>query len=166
MEPTHTCFLLTGTNLGDRQSNLQKAIEELNRLTGRVVARSAVYETEPWGVTGQDDYLNQALKLETVLSPHDLLCRLKIIERRVGRKPGTHMKPRILDIDILLYDDRIISSPKLRLPHPQLLRRNFAIIPLAEIAGHVLHPIRGCAIAKLVSQTGDDLAVRKLVMHP
>lgn len=162
MNNTHTAYLLTGTNIGNRRANLDFAIKQLNQLAGQVTLQSTIYETEPWGVQNQPAYFNQALAIQTSFSPKDLLIQLKEIESLAGRAPNSHMQPRVLDIDILLFDELIISSRVLRVPHPQLINRNFAIVPLAEIAPDYIHPVLQVPINKLRQLSKDTLHVEKL----
>lgn len=162
MKKKHLAYLLTGSNIGDKAFNLQYAIDQLNIRVGSVLNFSAVYATEPWGVTNQPTYYNQAIELRTNLSPTELLRKLKDIEQAAGRLPNSHMQPRVLDIDILLIDDLVIQSKLLKIPHHQLENRNFAILPLAEIAPNYVHPKLSKTILELAQSTTDTLAVEKL----
>jgi len=121
-----------GSNDGDAGGNVVRAIDELEGL-GRVVARSRLYRTAPWGDLAQPDFVNAAALLETSLDPRALLAALQAIERALGRLPARRWGPRAIDLDILAYDDLELSEPDLVIPHPRLLERAFALGPLAEI---------------------------------
>jgi len=138
-----------GTNLGDRLSNLRGAIAafppELQKLD-----ESPVYETEPWGYADQPPFLNMVLRAATDLSPHNLLDRLKGIESTLGRVPSFRNGPRLIDLDILFYDDNVLNTPALIIPHPRLHERAFVLVPLADIAPSLVHPALGLSVAQLV----------------
>jgi 2-amino-4-hydroxy-6-hydroxymethyldihydropteridine diphosphokinase len=141
----HACIGL-GANLGDPAAALREAFEALARLPAtRLLAASRLYRTPAWGRTDQPDYVNAAALLETALDPQALLAALLDIERRAGRvRDGDRWGPRTLDLDLLLYDDRVIDLPGLRVPHPHLHERAFALVPLAEIAAAEPFPGHGC----------------------
>lgn len=133
---THTAYLSLGTNLGDKENNLLSAISEIKRRIGPVRAQSAFLATEPWGFDSQNTFLNAAIRIETKFSPLELLDETQQIERDLGRKHKSvngQYHDRIIDIDILLYDDLHISTPRLTIPHPHMHERDFVIIPLKEI---------------------------------
>jgi 2-amino-4-hydroxy-6-hydroxymethyldihydropteridine diphosphokinase len=133
---THTAYLSLGTNLGDKENNLLSAISEIERRIGPVRAQSAFLATEPWGFDSQNTFLNAAIRIETKFSPLELLDETQQIERDLGRKHKSvngQYHDRIIDIDILLYDDLHISAPRLTIPHPHMHERDFVIIPLKEI---------------------------------
>lgn len=132
-------YLGLGTNLGDRLVNLRAALAALPQ-TVRVGRVSQVYETEPWGYLDQPKFLNLVAAVETNLAPLDLLAVVKEIEQRLGRKQTFRYGPRQIDIDILLYGDRVISEPGLEIPHPRLVERAFVLVPLAELAPDRIHP--------------------------
>ncbi len=145
----HTAYLSLGTNLGDKEHNLVSAITEIGRRIGPVRAQSAFLATEPWGFESENTFLNAAIRVETELSPHALLKVTQQIERDMGRTQKSTVNcqlstancqlstvtyhDRIIDIDILLYDDLHINTPKLTIPHPLMYERNFVLIPLKEI---------------------------------
>ena len=135
-----TIYLSLGTNLGNRERNLQAAIAALAPAV-RVLAASSVYETAPWGFDDQPDFLNQVIQAETDLSPTELLRFLKDLESELGRQPTFRYGPRLIDLDILFYDDLILNTPELTIPHPRLHERAFVLVPLAEIAAELVHPI-------------------------
>jgi len=132
----HVAYLGLGTNLGNRRENISQAIEKIGELIGTVVCQSALYETKPWGFSSDNDFLNACIKVETDLSPRQLLSSTQQIERMLGRKKkssGGVYSDRLIDIDILLYDDLVIDEPDLKIPHPLMYDRDFVMIPLKEI---------------------------------
>jgi 2-amino-4-hydroxy-6-hydroxymethyldihydropteridine diphosphokinase len=143
-------YLALGTNLGDRFANLQAAIAALPPAV-RVLAQSPVYETPPWGLTAQPAFLNMVLKGRTALAPVDLLKRLKHLENELGRLPAVRWGPRRIDMDILFYDDLILDTPELTIPHPHLHERAFVLVLLADLAPDLVHPVLGVPISQLRS---------------
>ncbi len=150
MPAPETVYLALGSNLGDRLANLEAAIAALPPAV-RVLERSPVYETVPWGVTDQPEFLNMVLKGETLLGPSALLSRLKRIETRLGRLPSARFGPRLIDLDILFYGSRILVTPRLTIPHPQLHERAFVLVPLADLAAAFVHPVLGKPIRDLLA---------------
>lgn len=144
-------YLGLGSNLGDRLANLIAAIAALPPAVVPL-ATSPVYETAAWGYTDQPAFLNQALKAETRLPPLELLAHLKAIEIHLGRTPTFHYGPRLIDLDILFYDDLVLESPHLTLPHPRLHERAFMLVPLADLAPDLLHPLLGLSVRQLLEQ--------------
>ena len=139
-----TLYLSLGTNLGDRQSNLDTAIALIGQRIGTVSAKSGVMETEPWGFESSNLFLNMAVKVTTELKPLDVLKAAKEIEREMGRTTKSDTdgyQDRIIDIDILLYDDLVMSTPELTIPHPLMRKRRFVMEPLAEIAPELIKTI-------------------------
>lgn len=136
----HIVYLALGTNLGDRMKNLTQTIAALTPDV-QVIDQSSVYETPPWGVLNQPKFLNQVVKAETHLEPLDLLTYLKDIERRMGRRKTYRYGPRVIDIDILFFDDWVLDLPGLSIPHPRLHERGFVLVPLCEIAPDLRHPV-------------------------
>jgi 2-amino-4-hydroxy-6-hydroxymethyldihydropteridine diphosphokinase len=159
---THDIFLLLGTNLGDRAGHLAAARAVLAARAGHLVNTSALYETAAWGRTDQPGFLNQALALSSSLNAHALLEVMLDIEQSLGRERREHWGPRVIDIDLLLYSDQIIDTPTLQVPHPRMPLRRFALMPLAEIAGDVIHPVLHKKISELLAECPDQLAVKKL----
>jgi 2-amino-4-hydroxy-6-hydroxymethyldihydropteridine diphosphokinase len=157
---TLTVYLGLGSNLGNRQENLDTALEFLSqRMQIRKV--SSVYETEPVGNTKQPRFLNLACQVNTRLTPEEILTLAKGIEFKMGRKPGKRNAPRLIDIDILLYGDRIIKTRKLKIPHPKLTERAFVLVPLAEIAPDAVHPGNGKTARELLKEVTETQGVFK-----
>ena len=150
VNPPPIIYLALGTNLGDRFANLQAAIAALPPAV-RVLAQSPVYETPPWGLTDQPAFLNMVLKGETALAPVELLKRLKLLETGLGRLPAVRWGPRRIDMDILFYDKLILDTPELTIPHPHLHERAFVLVPLADLAPDLVHPLLSATIKKLRS---------------
>jgi 2-amino-4-hydroxy-6-hydroxymethyldihydropteridine diphosphokinase len=150
---SHTIYLGLGTNQGDRLANLLAAREALAPSV-RLLQASRVYETEPWGFLDQPAFLNQALKAETGLLPFDLLAFLKNLESQLGRQPNFRYGPRLIDIDILFYDDLVLSLPGLEIPHPRLAERSFVLVPLVDLAPNLHYPGNGHTIQELLEHTG------------
>jgi len=146
---SHVIYLALGTNLGDRPANLRAAIAALAP-QARVQAESRIYETPPWGFLDQPAFLNMALCAETDLPPAELLAFLKQLESDLGRVPTFRNGPRLIDIDILFYDDLILNTPPLVIPHPRLHERDFVLVPLADIAPDLIHPVLNQSIRALL----------------
>ena len=155
-------FLLLGTNLGDRKKNLSIARNAIEVSVGTILKASSIYQTAAWGKTDQPDFLNQALEVQTALSAEDVLAEILKIERAMGRKRDQHWGERIIDIDILLFEKKMISSSTLTIPHPQLQNRRFALEPLAEIGSDVTHPLLQLTIQEMLEQCPDLLEVRRI----
>lgn len=154
-------YLLIGGNLGDRKKILANAVDLLNQKCGGIVKKSALYETEAWGKTDQPLFLNQALELDTSLNARQLMqCILKV-ERVMGRIRKEKYGPRIIDIDILLFNNEIHDYHFLKLPHPEIQNRRFALVPLAEIAAQVVHPVLKKSVALMLEECPDLLEVKK-----
>ena len=132
----HRVFLGLGSNLGDRQANIERAIELISERVGEVIRRSSLIETEPWGFESENKFLNGVILCETTLTPRQVLRKTQKIERDMGRKKKTsslQYSDRPIDIDILLYDDLTVDEPDLKIPHPRMQEREFVMIPLKEI---------------------------------
>ena len=138
----HIIYLALGSNVDDRLANLKQAIASLSPQM-EVKAKSRVYETPPWGYTDQSMFLNQVLMAKTYLEPEPLLRHIKRLEVALGRKATFRNGPRLIDIDILFYDDEVIASERLTVPHPLLSEREFALAPLCEIMRQRRHPVTG-----------------------
>ncbi len=157
----HMAYLLLGSNLGDRGALIARAIEALEQRAGTVVIRSALYETAPWGTADQPAYLNQAVGIHTRLSPDNLLTVLLDIEAVLGRRRLKRWESRLIDIDILYYDQLVMTTERLEIPHPRLHERNFVLHPMAEIAPHFVHPVLGNTQAALLALSTDTSEVTR-----
>jgi 2-amino-4-hydroxy-6-hydroxymethyldihydropteridine diphosphokinase len=154
-------FLLTGANLGNREENLAKARTLLGQQCGTITSTSSIYETAAWGNTDQPAFLNQALELQTDLNARQLIRRILKIEKTMGRIREEKYGPRIIDIDILLFNEEKYNYHFLKLPHPEMQNRRFALLPLVEIAPGILHPVLKKTIAELLAECKDELEVKK-----
>ena len=141
-----------GTNLGDKEHNLRLAVRKIEERVGKVVSLSAFYATAPWGFSSEHTFLNAAACVETLLPPLSVLHLTQEIEREIGRthkSVGGVYSDRVIDIDLLLYGDRVLDTPELKLPHPLMHERRFVMEPLAEIASGVVHPVLGKRLGEL-----------------
>ena len=151
--------LSLGSNLGPRETYLRKALQALDKELGSLVKCSSFYETLPWGFSSDSLFLNAAACFDTLLSPEEVLAETQQIEKSLGRKEKSRQgqyADRCIDIDILLYDDRVIETPDMILPHPHMAERMFVLEPLAEIMPHLLHPL----LRKTILQLKEELAER------
>ena len=151
----HVVYLSLGSNMGNRAANLKAAVGQLTPQL-RVLSVSKIYETPPWGFTDQPHFLNQVVKAETYETPEALLSHLKRLELALGREPNFKNGPRKIDIDILLYDDLVLSLPGLQIPHPRLAERAFVLVPLADLASDLRYPGDG-------SQPPDGHTIQELL---
>ena len=148
----HTAYIALGSNLGDKEANLRLGVEALRATKGcQVLAVSDFLVTEPYGGVEQDDFLNGAMKIRTLLTPHELLERLHEIEREAKRERVVRWGPRTLDLDILLYDDLILDGEELHIPHIEMYKRDFVLRPLCQIAPYVRHPVYNRTAAELLA---------------
>jgi 2-amino-4-hydroxy-6-hydroxymethyldihydropteridine diphosphokinase len=153
-------YIALGSNLGDREANLAKAREMLDNDI-RVLKCSSIYQTAPWGYSEQEDFYNQVLECETNLRPMSLLKWLKRFEKRMGRKKTFRNGPRVIDLDILFYDNVILETRRLVIPHPGMHERAFVLVPLAELNPGLIHPVLGKTIAELLAMV-DQTGVRRI----
>lgn len=147
-------YLGLGSNLGDKEAFLRQAIEQIEKQIGPIVARSVFFVSEPWGFESTHFFLNACVAADTSLNPTDTLSLLKAIEKAMGRPekaPGAYLD-RVIDLDILFYDDLVFESAKLTLPHPLLHKRIFVLKPLAEIAPELMHPVLEKTIQELLTE--------------
>jgi 2-amino-4-hydroxy-6-hydroxymethyldihydropteridine diphosphokinase len=155
-------FLGIGTNLGKRENNLEAAIKRVEENIGPVLKYSSIYETEPWGFKAEDQFLNLVIMVKTDLRPSVLLEQILKIEYSLGRVRSTERySSRLIDIDILLYEDIIVDSQNLKIPHPLLHERRFVLVPLCEIAPDLIHPILNKSVAMLLEICEDVSKVLK-----
>lgn len=151
----HRIFLSLGSNQGNRRELLEQAIGCLSRDVGQIIQTSSMIETEPWGFVSSSLFLNAVVELETELSPTELLDRTQQLEKELGRREKSHngaYQDRPIDIDILLYDDLVLHSDRLTLPHPQMHKRRFVLEPLSQIAPEQIHPILRCTAIELLAE--------------
>ncbi|MEO3406569.1 2-amino-4-hydroxy-6-hydroxymethyldihydropteridine diphosphokinase [Mucilaginibacter sp. CAU 1740] len=158
-------FLLLGSNLGNRELFLQQAIELISEEVAPPALTSSIYETQSWGKTDEPDYLNQVLMLQSNLPAQQILSKILAIELQMGRRREVKWGSRIIDIDILFYGDEIIHEINLVVPHPELHKRSFTLIPLAEIAPDLVHPIFRKNILELKTELKDNLIVKKYIFE-
>lgn len=156
-------YLLIGGNQGDRLARLATAREYISSEGGRIGAISALYETAAWGKNDQPDFLNQALEVATMQDAPAWLSTLLGIEAKMGRLRDERYGPRIIDIDILFFNNSIIHLPQLTIPHPEIQNRRFALTPLEEIAPFLIHPVLHKTISELLTECTDPLAVKQLL---
>lgn len=149
----HIVYLALGSNMGNRLSNLKAAISNLAPQM-EVKKKSHVYETQPWGFTDQPAFLNQVVKVKTYLQPEALLAHLKRLEAALGRVPNFQNGPRLIDMDILFFDDRVMDTLPLVIPHPRLHERAFVLVPLADLAPDLVHPILHKSVGELLAGMG------------
>ena len=157
----NVAYLLTGGNTGNRLEYLKTAEQAISKYCGVILNKSSIFETAAWGIKEQDNFLNQALKLSTSYSPFELLDCLLEIEEKLGRIRKEKYGPRIIDIDILLFNDEVIDTRNLSVPHPELANRRFALECICEIAPGKIHPVTKKTMRKLLKECADPLKVDK-----
>jgi 2-amino-4-hydroxy-6-hydroxymethyldihydropteridine diphosphokinase len=159
--PVHKLYLLLGANLGNKLHTFEQARQCIADQVGEIVSQSGLYETAAWGVTEQPTYMNQVLLVVTYLKPAEVLTHTLAIEEQLGRVRAEKWGARVIDIDLLFYDDLIINTPTLTLPHPLLHERRFTLVPLAEIAPDLVHPALNKTANELLISCSDDSEVIK-----
>ena len=158
-------YLLIGGNLGNREKNFTIAKEYVDQYCGRIRRSSSLYETAAWGKTDQPPFLNQVLEIDTQMDAEHLMQQVLEIEKLMGRERNEKYGPRMIDIDILLFNNEHYDLPFLKIPHPEMQNRRFALTPLAEIAGNLQHPVFKKTISQLLNECPDKLEVRKYIPH-
>jgi 2-amino-4-hydroxy-6-hydroxymethyldihydropteridine diphosphokinase len=159
---TNTVFLVLGSNLGNRQKNLDQAIEEIGNTCGIVARCSSVYETEPWGVIHQPDYYNQVVEIFTSLDAETLMKTLLEIEKKLGRIRTEKYNARTIDIDILFFNHEIIENEIVIIPHQRLHERRFVLEPICELAPDFIHPVLKKNMAELLQTCSDKMTSKKI----
>jgi 2-amino-4-hydroxy-6-hydroxymethyldihydropteridine diphosphokinase len=154
--------ILLGTNTGHLMENLESARNKINEYCGRILKSSLIYRTEPWGNIDQDYFLNQVIEIETTFSADNLLLRLLSIENRMGRERNLKWEPRVIDLDILYYNTEVFKKEGLKIPHPHLHERRFALVPLAEILPGFIHPVLGKTSIDMLREVSDNSRVHVL----
>lgn len=157
-----TCYLLLGTNLGEKKNNLEEALRRISVDVGEIITVSGIYKTAAWGKRNQEDFYNQVLITRTSLTPIDILKQCLSIEKEMGRVRYEEWGERLIDIDILFIADQILDEASLKVPHPQIPHRRFTLVPLFEIAPDFLHPVYKKSIEELLEECSDPLEVDKL----
>ena len=159
---TNSTYLLIGGNLGNRLQNLATAKAYIENELGEIIKASSIYETAAWGITEQLDFLNQVLLIKTKISAEEMMQIILSIENKMGRIRTQKNASRIIDIDILFFNDEIINKQNLTIPHSEIQNRKFALIPLHEIAADLVHPVLKQSIKDLLSTSKDKLEVKPL----
>jgi 2-amino-4-hydroxy-6-hydroxymethyldihydropteridine diphosphokinase len=160
----NTAYLLLGGNIGDRKLVINKTIELIHASCGKVIKKSSLYESAPWGFEAKNQFINQVILIETAMSAEDLLLNLLNIELLLGRirNNTSNYSSRNIDIDILFFNDEVINEQTIKIPHPLMQERKFTLLPLNEIASELHHPIFNKTVKELLNDCKDHLDVVKL----
>ena len=158
MAEFHTAYICVGSNLGNKLENCRQGVAELTRgKTSRLMEQSPVYQTEPVDYKDQNWFVNYVVKIETVLEPLALLDRLKSIEHHAGRtRDSVRFGPRVLDLDIIFYDEMVMDDPRLVIPHPRMHKRRFVLKPVCDIDPHIIHPVFHCTMQSLLEKIDEE----------
>jgi len=157
-------YLSIGTNIGDKKNNLSNAVNMLKELCGKIIKQSSIYETNAWGFESTNSFYNIAVAIETNLSPQELLDKLFFIENKIGRiRTGTGYSDRLIDIDIIFYDNETIITDKLQIPHPLLQARNFVLYPMSEISPNFIHSKFNKTIKELKNNSTDNSTIKVVI---
>ena len=160
-------YLSVGSNLGNRENNLEQAVAHIVEYIGPVLKSSSIYITEPWGFKAEEEFLNIVVKIGTKLTPSGILGRILMIESLLGRvRDKKQYTSRLIDIDILLYEDKIIDEESLKIPHPLLHKRKFVLVPLCEIESEMINPVLKKSLAELLESCEDQSEVKKHICPP
>ena len=156
------CHLHLGSNQGDRKVQLARAIQMIEESIGPVLGSSAMYETEAWGKTDQNDFINIALEVEHYMTPNQLLKTINKIEEQIGRVRLEKWGPRLIDIDIIFIEDIVVDTEKLTIPHRLMHKRNFVLYPMVEIASEFIHPVFHEKLSTILEDCEDETEVRRI----
>lgn len=162
MNSSKGIYLLLGSNLGDRLQVLADTQKEIEENVGSIVKASNIYETEPWGISNQPSFYNQVLQINTELSPHNLLKSLQLIEHKIGKIKLGKWRERLIDVDILYYNQELIDDEELTLPHPEIQNRRFTLVPMCELNADFIHPVLQKPQRELLANCQDQLKVWSL----
>ena len=155
-------YLGLGSNIGDKIGFINAAVREISKMSNtKVLKSSSIYKTEPWGVTNQDYFLNSVLEIETNFTPSELLSEIKKIESLLGRKKRQKWFEREIDIDILFFNNLVFKSGNIEIPHPEIPKRNFVLVPLCELNPGLIHPVLNCTVKELLENSKDNSGVIK-----
>ena len=155
----NTVYIQLGSNIGERESFIAKSMEQIEENIGEIITESSIFETIPWGYENQDNFLNSVIKIKTTFDAFKVLKKSQEIENTLGRKRISKWRKRTIDIDILFYNNEIINTTKLIIPHPLIQQRKFVLVPLSEIAPNYIHPILKKSISTLLSECKDNQKV-------
>jgi 2-amino-4-hydroxy-6-hydroxymethyldihydropteridine diphosphokinase len=158
----HQATILLGTNIGEKRKNLNKAISLLKQYCGVVTKESSIYESDAWGKEDQESFYNKIIIVKTIIPPIFLMKTMLDLEKKMGRIREEKWGPRLIDMDLLFYENKIVHSKTLELPHPGISKRNFTLLPLVEINPIFLHPTLNCTIQDLLSQSKDPLTAKRI----
>lgn len=156
-------YFIIGGNLGDRLALIEECKQKIKKILGPILRSSSIYESESWGETNNPNYLNQVLFIESKFSAKEVLEKALEIEKELGRTRDKKWESRLIDIDILFFNNEIIEEKNLKIPHPHLQNRKFVLVPLNEIASEFVHPVLKTTISKLLDNCSDNLKVSNLI---